>query len=205
MNQHTEDLIIGIPTSLLSLLSLISAFYICISAYFLGQLRKQRSLRGSIMSGPDNGYDSEIYFEKPQLITHNIFWMSFCDAWIAIWHLIMFVPKIFDSFDIIGNNESICYALGVMIQLSTIGSVLWYLTIAVCLFSTLFGCDRNTRDFDRQSRFHSIFVWFFTIIAAIIPLIASLSLLRHLKRTNAQTNKNIANNTTSATVEYVGI
>ena len=85
---------------------------------------------------------NECFWERPSLIIHHIFWMSFCDVFVCIWSIALFGPKIF-AYEGASNNEYTCYLYGILVQFAICGSVIWYLIIAWCLFVVLFNIGIN--------------------------------------------------------------
>lgn len=114
--------------------------------------------------------DDTCYWERPSLIIHHIFWMSFCDVIFCIWEIALFGPNIF-GFDGWKQDKNICYMYGLVAQFAICGSVVWYLVVAWCLFSILFNIGVNTRNFEKDRVYHSIFAWFITGICCIIPMV----------------------------------
>ena len=133
---------------------------------------------GSIITNVDERY----YWEKPELIIHHIFWMSFCDVLIAIWGLIVWIPQIFDPshsnennlhYIIVDNNKA-CYVFGILAQLAGTGTIVWYIMVSWRIFVILFNVPLNceqSNSIAKTNRIHSIIAWSIVIIATVIPMV----------------------------------
>lgn len=129
------------------------------------QLRKQENEQAESLA-----HRGEAFWEKPILITHHIFWMSFCDMILSLWAIILWGPKLFDV-QLLQLSPISCSIGGIIVQFGATGSVVWYFVIAWCLFSTIFGLDLLEKSPNRSELYHSIFAWSIICIVMIIPAI----------------------------------
>ena len=110
---------------------------------------------------------SEVFFERPEMIIHHIFWMSIFDGLTCIWLLFLWAPKIF-SYTPFENNKYLCYAFGVFGQIATLGSITWYFIISWCLFITIFNLCQHI-PFKLLTNYHTVVAWCIIILGTIIP------------------------------------
>ena len=104
---------------------------------------------------------NQTFWEKPTLIRHDIFWMSLCDCGLSLLNFVIWLPKIF-SFKLVQLSEVSCMITGIVIQFCACGSVIWYIVIGWCLFTTLFSINNFC-----IHEFQSVFIG----ISMAIPLI----------------------------------
>ena len=167
VSEELSGYIIGIPTVLFSFLSFWAAIYICASAFMMKKLRDNKIHHLS------NDLDNKYFWERPTLITHHIFWMSFCDSLISIYSLIIWFPILLGYNNI--NNDyflnrfpSFCSILGGFAQFSFTGSIIWFFLVSINLFSIVFGFD--TPNFAKAKKRNTFIAWFISFINTIIPL-----------------------------------
>ena len=171
MTTSDETLGIAIPACILSFISMVSAAYICISVRTLRQIRERRTatmLELEICSQTD----SHAFFERPDLLIHHIFWMSLFDSLESLWILIHWFLKLFNT-NFVESNDQICYAFGVVGQITGLGCIMWYFIIALSLFITIFDFC-NQLSFKQLKITHSIIAWIVIIIMTIIPAIGKV-------------------------------
>jgi len=105
--------------------------------------------------------------EAKEIIINEVGWMSLCDFIFSIWTIIGWLPQLW-------NGETwwsgFCYFGGLIMEFSGCGSILWYSIIALqCL--RLLTCDHVNENRQKEQYLHHIFVWFFTCLSSLMPII----------------------------------
>eukprot|EP01084_Bolivina_argentea_P263822 446684_1 len=176
-----------IPTVVISWLSFFCSLYVCISAYMLHVLHKKETqhLRDAFknyqysrrslasLSYPlhrDQKIVHKHYWETETLISHHIFWMTFCDTIFSIWAILTWTPQILFNKFIFGSPNFLCKISAIWVTSSSCAGSLWYLVIAYCLFCIIFSIENKCSNItdNRIKIYHSIFVWLTTIAICLI-------------------------------------
>ena len=191
------ELILSLPTTILSIVSFFAASYIAISAYLMHKARQKRlqttvinnaacagifnsqsfssrsqsqqqvMVNQQLLYSPSHFHPS--FNESPMLICHHIFWMSVCDAIFSFWNICSWFPKLFKCHFVDFSSIS-CKIFGVIKQFIMSAGVAWYLMIAWCLCSVVFGFSSlNIANFNKTKKIHHFIVWLIAFILTIIP------------------------------------
>ena len=201
MKLSQAELILSLPTTIFSIISFFAALYIAISAWLMHKVRVKRFRKLLInnnsqsQNGISSSYSASIssqnnviyspsqfhsnFYERPELICHHIFWMSICDSLFSLWNLFIWFPKLF-HFNFIDKSIISCKIFGIIEQFIMSSGVLWYLMVAWCLCSVLFGSlssnisgntsYQNYLYWNRLKKIHHFFVWSIALICTLIPL-----------------------------------
>ena len=158
-----ETLWVAIPVSLLAISSLLSAVYMCISCYLI-KLVQKRDGKNAINNNYDIGMS---YWERYDLLTHHVFYMSLCDGILALFILISWLPRLWNEQYLILSTTT-CFLGGLMEQFSIVGTLTWWQMISWSLFEIIFLA--HSISLRRRYLCHSIFAWSITILCCIIPM-----------------------------------
>ena len=112
----------------------------------------------------------QAFHESPLLICHHIFWMSVCDAIFSFWNICSWFPKLF-KLRLADSSSISCKIFGIIEQFIMSAGVAWYLMIAWCLCSVVFGFSSlSLLNFNKTKKIHHFIVWLIALILTLIPL-----------------------------------
>ena len=129
MLSHSE-LVLSLPTTIFSILSIIASGYVCISTLYMRHIRYKESMNVKINNNNNNNNNNSDlskqllsqsshniltprihvtnlnqFWEKPEILTHHVFFMSFADCIFSIFTLLSWFPLLWD-IDILGPGRN---------------------------------------------------------------------------------------------------